>query len=99
MSAGERTADILVLAAGAICTFIYLAYVYVRSRSVFVTAWAHIALNNASMALSYFVVSRSQLLADLGTSLVMALVLIILHRRHCWTSFAEYFAASYPGGG
>jgi membrane protease YdiL (CAAX protease family) len=44
----------IVLAMGSVCTFIYLTYVYVKSESVFVTAIAHITLNNASMSLSYF---------------------------------------------
>jgi len=46
----------LILALGSVCTFVYLAYVYVKSGSIFVTSIAHIAMNNAATSLSYFVV-------------------------------------------
>lgn len=80
-----------VLAIGSIFTFIYLAYVYIRTRSIFVVSIAHIALNNASMALSYFAVIRNQFLANLGTVVVMALVVAILYLRGEMRIFEEYF--------
>jgi membrane protease YdiL (CAAX protease family) len=81
----------LILATGSICTFTYLAYVYIRSRSVFVVSIAHIAMNNASMALSYFIVLRDQQLANLGTVLVMLLVVVGLYARGELVVFREYF--------
>ena len=51
----EIIANHLVLAIGSICTFTYLALSYVKNVSVFVTAIAHITLNNAAVAYSYFV--------------------------------------------
>jgi membrane protease YdiL (CAAX protease family) len=90
-AAWETALNFLVLAIGSICTFIYLAYVYVRSGSIFVTSLAHIALNNASMALSYFVVIRNQLLATVGTVLVMVLIVALLYARGEFGVFRAHF--------
>jgi len=79
----------LVLAIGSIATFTYLAYVYVCTRSIFVVAVAHITMNNASAALSYFVVVQSQYLANLGTVLVMVLVVLALFLRGEMRVFRE----------
>jgi len=69
--------NFLMMGIGSIFTFIYLAYVYIKSKSVFVTSIAHIAMNNASQSFSYFVVVQNQLLANLGT------VLANDHCRRC----------------
>jgi len=71
----------LILAVGSVCTFAYLAYVYVKSGSVFVTSIAHIAMNNAAASLSYFVAIRNQLLANLGLTLAMLVVVTIMVSR------------------
>ena len=63
---------------GSLCTFAYLAYVYVKSGGIFVTSIAHIAMNNAAAALSYFVVVQNQTLANLGLTLTMLLVIGIM---------------------
>ncbi|MFH1185933.1 MAG: CPBP family intramembrane glutamic endopeptidase [Chloroflexota bacterium] len=86
----------IALAIGSICTFSYLAYVYIRTGSIFVASIAHITLNNASMALSYFVVVRDQVLANLGTVLVMVLVVVLLHARREFGVFPEYFRKLAP---
>lgn len=78
-SIAENALNLIVLAVGSICTFIYLAYVYVKSKSIFVTSIAHIAMNNAAASLSYYVIVRDQLLANLGTTLTMILVLGFLY--------------------
>jgi membrane protease YdiL (CAAX protease family) len=80
-----------VLAVGSIATFIYLAYVYVKSRSVFVVALAHIAMNNASASLSYFAVVRDQFLGNLGTVLVMLLLVAFLYFQGEFRIFREHF--------
>ena len=64
---------------GSIFTFIYLAYVYVKSGSIFVTSIAHIAMNNAAAALSYYVIVRDQFLANAITTLAMILVVGLLY--------------------
>lgn len=71
----------IILAFGSVSTFVYLSYVYLKSRSIFVTSIAHIAMNNASAALSYYVIVRNQLLANASTSLVMAILVGILFAR------------------
>jgi hypothetical protein len=68
----------LILAVGSICGFAYLAYVYVKSGSVFVTSIAHIAMNNAAASLSYFVIIQNQTLANLGLTLTMLVVVAIM---------------------
>jgi len=76
----------LLLAIGSLCTFVYLAYVYVKSGSIFVTSLAHIAINNASASLSYFVVIQNQMLANLGLTLTMLLVIAIMVSRRMFVS-------------
>jgi len=80
-----------VLALGSICTFTYLAYVYVKSGSVFVTAVAHITMNNAQASLSYIFEVQNMLLANIGLVMVMAIVVIILLRSGQFQIFEQYF--------
>jgi len=68
----------LILAVGSLCTFAYLVYVYIKSGSVFVSSIAHITMNNAAAALSYFVVIQNQTLANLGLTLTMLVVIAIM---------------------
>jgi len=83
----------VVLASGAVCTATYLAYVYVKSRSVWVTSVAHITLNNAARSLAYFVVVRNQLLANVGLAATMFLVVVVLYLTRELDVFAAYFNA------
>jgi membrane protease YdiL (CAAX protease family) len=78
----ESMLNLIILAVGSICTFTYLAYVYVKSGSIFVTSVGHIAMNNAAAALSYYVIVRDQLLANIGTTLTMILVVGFLYVTH-----------------
>ncbi len=64
---------------GAICTHIYLCYVYSKSTSIFVPSIAHIALDNAARSLSYFVVLTDQFAANLAQNLVFVIVVLILY--------------------
>lgn len=75
----EKVTVYAALAVGTICTFIYLAYAYVKSQSIFVTALAHIVMNNASASFSYVFVIEDLWLANLGTVLVMVLVIAGLY--------------------
>jgi membrane protease YdiL (CAAX protease family) len=79
MTFSESLLTHITLATGSVCTSIYLAYVYVKSRSIFVTSLAHIAMNNAAAALSYYVIVQDQLLANLGTTLTMIIVVGVLY--------------------
>jgi len=86
---GEQLLNHFILAIGSVCTFTYLAYVYVKSKSIFVTALAHIVLNNAAASFSYFVTVQNQLLANLGLTLTMVSVITILYLRKELAAFQE----------
>jgi membrane protease YdiL (CAAX protease family) len=73
--------NVLALAVGSVCTFVYLVYVYAKTGSIWITALAHITINNASQSLSYFLVLQDQLMANVATVLVMALVVGWLYWR------------------
>jgi len=98
LSASLSILNLMVLAIGSICTFTYLSYVYIRSRSIFVASVSHIAMNNASMSLSYFVVVQAQLVANLVTVLVMALLVAALQLLGELGVFREYFDKVLPQG-
>lgn len=78
---GEQLLNHFILAVGSVYTFTYLAYVYVKSKSILVTALAHIVLNNSAASFSYFVTVQNQLLANLGLTLTMVSVVAILYFR------------------
>lgn len=85
-----------VLAIGSVCTFVYLSYIYVKSRSVWVTAFAHIAMNNSASSFSYFARLQNQFLANLGVSLTMLIVVAILYYIKGFDAFNEYFRKTTP---
>jgi len=87
----QNILNFIVLGIGSICTFIYLAYVYVRSRSVWVTSFAHIAMNNSASAFSYFAVIKDQLLANLGLMITMLFVVAVLYYKNELLVFNQYF--------
>ncbi len=91
MSVGESVLNFFILGIGSICTFIYLIYIYVKSRSVWVTAFAHIVMNNSASAFSYFVVPQNQLLATLGLALTMVIVALILFQKNLLGAIEDYF--------
>jgi membrane protease YdiL (CAAX protease family) len=82
---GTILINYLFLAVGSLCTFAYLAYVYAKSGSIFVTSVAHIAMNNAASSFSYFVILQNQTLANLGLALTMLIVVGIMASRKMFT--------------
>ena len=78
-SPSEQAMLIVPVAIGAICTHTYLAYVYLKTRSIFVAALAHIVMNNASASFGYLFVIQNRFLANLGTVLVMVIVVALLY--------------------
>jgi membrane protease YdiL (CAAX protease family) len=74
----ERLALIVPIALGAVATHTYFAYAYVKTRSIWVASLAHITLNNASASLGYIFVIENAFLANLGTVLVMIMVIGVL---------------------
>jgi hypothetical protein len=93
---GQKALEFLVLAVGSIFTFAYLAYVYVKAESVFVASVAHIAMNNASMSLSYITAIENRLLANVGHVIGMILLVGVLLAAGEARVFPRYFAARYP---
>jgi len=87
----QNILNFIVLGIGSICTFIYLAYVYVKSRSVWVTSLAHIVMNNSASAFSYFAVIQNQLLANLGLMTTMLIVVAVLYYKDELSEFKNYF--------
>jgi len=79
----------VLLAIGSLCTFVYLAYVYVKSENILVASLAHIVMNNANQSFSYFIVVQNQLLANLGLVLAMVVVVAILYFRKELKVFAD----------
>jgi len=67
--------------------------VCVKSRSVFVVSLAHISMNNASASLSYFATVQDQFMANLGTVVVMLLLVGLLCARGKLLIFKEHFAS------
>jgi len=87
----QTVLNYLILGIGSICTFVYLSYVYVKSRSVWVTSFAHIAMNNSASSFSYFAVLQDQFLANIGLSLTMLIVILFLYYKNELKAFKEYF--------
>lgn len=90
----QTALNFLSLAVGAVCTFTYLAYVYVKSRSVWVTSVAHIVMNNSAASFSYITVLENQAMANFGLTLTMLIVVAVLYYRKELGVFREYFAGS-----
>lgn len=87
----------VVLGVGSVCTFIYLAYVYVKSENILVASLAHIAMNNANQSFSYLAVIQNQLLANLGLVLAMVIVVAVLYATKELDVFGKYFAGKGSG--
>ena len=83
----------VILALGSVCTFIYLAYIYVKTENILVASLAHIAMNNASQSLSYFVAIQNQFLANLGQVLTMVIVVVILYYSKELDTFDKHLTA------
>lgn len=89
--------NLVISAIGTIFTFTYMAYIYVKSESVFVTSIAHIAMNNAAASFSYFAVIQNQMFVNLGLILIMIVVVAILYYKKELDVFARYFATDKKG--
>ncbi len=83
----------VILAVGSVFTFIYLAYIYVKSESIFVTSIAHITMNNAAMSFSYLVIIEDRTSMNLGLTLLMMIVVALLYHRKELDIFSRYFAS------
>jgi len=86
--------NFFILGIGGVCTFIYLSYVYVKSKSVFVTSISHIVMNNSAASFSYFAIIQNQVLANAALCLTMLIVVAILYYKKGFEKFGEYFRTS-----
>ncbi len=77
----------LVLACGAVATFVLFAWLFVRGGSVWVPSFFHAVMNNASRALSYWVRVEHQLAADAVLTLVMVAAVVVLWRGGRFADF------------
>ena len=91
MPLGERMLNFIILGAGSICTFVYLAHVYVKSQSVWVTSLAHIAMNNSASSFSYFIVLQKPFLANVGLTMTMLIVVLVLYHKNELMAFSDHF--------
>jgi membrane protease YdiL (CAAX protease family) len=89
--------NLVVMALGSICAFTYLSYVYVKSRSIFVTSVAHITMNNVTASISYFAILKNQLVANIGLTLTMLLLIAILYYKKELSIFNRYFELEQAG--
>lgn len=92
----QNLLNFIILAIGSVCTFTYLAYIYVKSKSVWVTSLAHIAMNNSAASFSYFAVIRNHILANIGLTVTMLIVVAILYSTKELDIFPKYFQDNSP---
>lgn len=95
----QAAANTTILAIGSICTFIFLAYVYVKSRSIWVTSIAHITMNNTAASFSYLVIVKNQFLANFGLMLAMILVVVVLYCIGEFRVFNNYLTRESSSNG
>lgn len=96
-SIGETALNLVILALGSICTHTYLTYVYTKSESVFVTALAHITMNNAAASFSCYAMIQNQIACNIGLTLTMLLTIAILYYRKELQVFTKYFSTAKTG--
>lgn len=80
-----------ILSLGSICTFTFMAYVYVKSENIFVVSVAHITLDNVARSFGYFVIVQNQIMANLGLTITMLLVVAAIYFSKEWQVFKNYF--------
>ena len=61
------------------------------TENILVASVTHITLNNSAASFGYFAVMQNQLLANLGLTLTMLIVVLILLYTKQFRVFGEYF--------
>jgi membrane protease YdiL (CAAX protease family) len=82
----------IVLAAGSIFTFVFFAYVYAKSGSIWVASFVHAVFNNGSRSFSYFANVENQILANLGLMITMLAVVAFLYHRKEFRIFKQFLS-------
>ena len=93
MTAAENTLNAVVLATGSVATFVFLAYVFAESGSIWVASFVHAVLNNASRSLAYFAVVDNQVLANVALTTVMVVVVLALYVSGGLRVFRVFFSS------
>ena len=88
--------NIFILAMGSVCTFTFLAYVYIKSENIFVVSVAHITLNNVARSFGYFVIVQNQIMANLGLTITMLIAVAVIYFSKEGQVFKNYFNTSEP---
>jgi len=88
--------NIFILAIGSICTFTFLAYVYIKSENIFVVSVAHITLNNVARSFGYFVIVQNQIMANLGLTITMLIAVAVIYFSKEGQVFKNYFNTGEP---
>ena len=88
--------NIFILAMGSVCTFTFLAYVYIKSENIFVVSVAHITLNNVARSFGYFVIVQNQIMANLGLTITMLIVVVVIYFSKEGQVFKNYFNTGEP---
>lgn len=92
----ETVLNVVILVAGSVATFIFLAYVFAASGSIWVASFAHAVLNNASRSLGYFAAVDNQILANLALTAVMIIAVLALHVRGRLAAITRFFSGDTP---
>jgi membrane protease YdiL (CAAX protease family) len=93
MSVTQNMVNVLILLTGSVATFVFLAYVFAESGSIWVASFVHAVLNNGSRSLGYFAVVENQLLANLALSAVMVATVVVLFVRGHLNVFGGFFSS------
>ncbi len=80
----------IVVATGSICTFVFFAYVYARTGTIWVVSLAHAVFNNGARSFSYFTNVENQFLANVGLTVTMLIVVAILYFRKDLEVFKKF---------
>jgi membrane protease YdiL (CAAX protease family) len=86
--------NIFILAIGSICTFTFLAYVYIKSENIFVVSVAHVTLNNVARSFGYFVIVQNQIMANIGLTITMLIAVAVIYFSKEKQVFKNYFNTS-----
>lgn len=90
----ENIFNFIILSIGSICSFIFFAYVYVKSGSIWVASLVHTVFNNSARSFSQYVIIEDQLLANLGLTITMVIVLAIIVYRKEFSVFREFLTST-----
>lgn len=90
----QHILNFFILAIGSVCSFVFFAYVYVKSGTIWVASFVHAVFNNSARSFSQYAIVEDQLLANLGLTITMMIVVGILYFRKEFKIFREFFTES-----